>query len=79
MHVETPVGESEGKSPLSQGWRKSSYSMSNGHCVEIAFFATEGRIGIRDSKAISTGGSVLRFETRAWNTFLDELRIYPPF
>jgi hypothetical protein len=78
MHVETPVRESDDKSPLSQAWRKSSYSMSNGHCLEIAFFAVERRIGVRDSKAISKGGPVLLIEPRSWNTFLEELRTYPP-
>jgi len=77
MHVETPVGENGDKSPVSQRWRKSSYSMSNGHCLEIAFFAAERRIGVRDSNVISTDGPVLRFEPLVWGTFLDELRMYP--
>jgi len=52
-------------------WQKSSYSMSNGHCVEVRRLA-DGRIGVRDSKAI--GGPVLRFEPTAWAAFLKGLR-----
>lgn len=74
MHIETPVGENGDKSPLGQGWRKSSYSMSNGHCLELARFAGGPEIGVRDSTAISTGGPVLRFEPQAWCAFLDEIR-----
>jgi hypothetical protein len=56
------------------GWRKSSYSMSNGHCLETARFA-DGRIGVRDSKAAE--GLVLRFRPETWASFLAELRRSP--
>jgi hypothetical protein len=52
------------------GWRKSSFSMSNGHCLEAARFA--GGIGVRDSKA--TDGPVLGFGSEAWSAFVAELR-----
>jgi len=55
-------------------WRKSSYSMSNGHCLETARLAG-GRIGVRDSKAAE--GLVLRFEPGTWAAFLAELRASP--
>jgi len=51
-------------------WRKSSYSMSNGHCVEIARLSG-GRVGVRDSKA--TEKRVLRFHPETWAAFLREL------
>ena len=53
------------------GWRKSSHSMSNGQCLETARL-TDGRIGVRDSRAAK--GPVLRFEPEAWGAFLAELR-----
>jgi Domain of unknown function (DUF397) len=56
-------------------WRKSSYSLSNGQCVEAARLAS-GRIAVRDS--LAAGGPILRFEPASWGAFLSELRI-PPF
>jgi hypothetical protein len=67
----TPVADNRDDRDLIMSWLKSSYSMSNGHCVEVARFA-DGGIGVRDSKA--AGGSVLRFEPGAWAVFLQELR-----
>jgi len=55
------------------GWRKSSRSMSNGHCLEAADLA--GGIGIRDSKA--TNGPVLCFAPDAWAIFVAGLRTSP--
>jgi Domain of unknown function (DUF397) len=79
MPGETLVGENEDKSPLGQGWRKASYSMSNGHCLEVARLAGGLRIGVRDSKAVSTEGLVLRFEPRVWTSFLAEIPNFSPF
>jgi len=53
------------------GWTKSSYSMSNGHCVEVGRLA-DGRVGMRHSKV--PDGPVLRFEPAEWAAFLRELR-----
>ena len=55
----------------SVSWRKSSYSMTNGHCVEVARLA-DGGIGVRHSKI--PDGPVLRFESAVWAVFLRELR-----
>jgi Domain of unknown function (DUF397) len=69
MGYGTPEGDERGL-----GWRKSSYSMSNEHCVEAARLAG-GRIGVRHSKAVA--GPVLRFEPEAWVAFLAGLRTSP--
>lgn len=71
MAEETPMRGTEDGCYL-DGWRKSSYSMSNGHCVATAPLA-DGRIAVRDTKAGPTG-PVLRFDPAAWTAFLQELR-----
>jgi hypothetical protein len=48
-------------------WVKSSYSFSNGNCVEVAALPG-GRIGVRHSK--DTEGPVLRFTADEWQAFL---------
>ncbi len=73
MGDKTSVGDDSDRCNPGGGWRKSSYSMSNGHCVETAGLAG-GRIGVRDSKA---EGTMLRFEPAAWAAFVAELRTSP--
>jgi Domain of unknown function (DUF397) len=51
-------------------WVKSSLSMSNGNCVEVA--SLSGGIGVRDSK--DTEGPVLRFTPDEWQAFLGGVR-----
>jgi hypothetical protein len=53
-------------------WQKSSFSMANGHCVEIARIA--GGVGVRDSKV--AGGPVLVFGSAAWARFLGDVRAF---
>jgi Domain of unknown function (DUF397) len=52
-------------------WVKSSLSMSNGNCVEVASLAGGG-IAVRDSK--DTEGPVLRFTPGEWQAFLGGVR-----
>jgi len=73
MDDRTLLWDNAGECDPGEGWRRSSYSMSNGQCVEAARLPG-GSIGVRDSKA---AGSVLRFEPATWAFFLTELRKWP--
>jgi hypothetical protein len=48
-------------------WRKSSYSASQGSCVEVARVG-DGDVGVRDSK--DPGGPVQRFTRVGWASFV---------
>ncbi|MBF6225642.1 DUF397 domain-containing protein [Nocardia abscessus] len=48
-------------------WFKSSFSESNGQCVEVAHL-NDGTVGMRDSK--NPTGPALTFAPAAWDTFL---------
>ena len=48
-------------------WVKSSLSLSNGNCVEVARLA-DGQVGVRDSK--NPDGAILRFTSAGWHAFL---------
>lgn len=51
------------------GWRKSSYSIGNGQCIEAA--SGQGAILVRDSK--DPDGPVLAFTPDQWQRFLASL------
>jgi hypothetical protein len=48
-------------------WRKSSFSMANGNCVQTALLPT-GEVAVRDSKAPDRG--VLVFTPSEWRAFI---------
>jgi hypothetical protein len=52
-------------------WVKSSVSLSNGACVEVASLPG-GHVGVRDSR--DRGGPVLRFTPGEWLAFLGGAR-----
>jgi Domain of unknown function (DUF397) len=54
------------------GWRKTSYSLGNGECIEVADGLT-GRVAVRDSK--NPTGSVLVCSADEWNFFLTKIKI----
>jgi hypothetical protein len=54
-----------------QYWRKSSRSMTNGNCVEVAGLVGEF-VGVRDS--MNPRGTVLRFTLGEWGAFMEGVR-----
>jgi hypothetical protein len=52
-------------------WVKSSFSYSNGNCVEVASLYGLA-VGVRDSR--DADGVILRFATREWHAFLGGVR-----
>jgi hypothetical protein len=52
-------------------WAKSSLSLANGDCVEVATLP-DGQIGVRDSKDAT--GPVLRFTPSEWQAFIGGVR-----
>lgn len=51
-------------------WRKSSLSVNNGECVEVA--ALESRVVVRDSNR--PGGPVVSYGKGTWSVFLEALK-----
>ncbi len=70
-HPAGDIAEDAGSIRSPGPWRKSSFSMSAGDCIEVAFLAT-GRVGVRDSKAAA--GPHLRFGLAVWTAFLGDIR-----
>jgi hypothetical protein len=52
------------------GWRKASYSMANGNCVEA--ISTSTHIAVRDS--VNAGAIIILYPTRAWQVFIDGVK-----
>ena len=57
-------------SVLDGEWRKSSWSSTNGSCVEVRRSAET--VQVRDTK--DRGGPVLAFSVDAWQQFIDGVR-----
>jgi len=55
-------------------WRKSSYSIANGQCVEAA--AVRGAVTVRDT--VSPAGSQLKFPAEAWQEFTVRIKAHKP-
>ena len=68
----TPMCEQRpGDEQGSPRWTKSSLSLANGNCVEVAGLAGGG-IGVRNSR--DAGGPVLKFTPDEWYAFLGGVR-----
>ncbi|MFI9532914.1 DUF397 domain-containing protein [Nocardia fusca] len=52
-------------------WFKSSYSGTQGDCVEVAWLGS-GRVGVRDSK--NPAGPALDFAPADWDAFIARMR-----
>ena len=66
VHGDLPGGPSSG--PY---WVKSSLSLANGNCVEVAGMP-DGGVGVRNSR--DTRGPVLHFTPGEWHAFLGGVR-----
>ncbi|MFI1796571.1 DUF397 domain-containing protein [Streptomyces sp. NPDC020379] len=53
----------------SSQWRKSSYTASNGNCVEVTDIPGSQGIAIRDSKNVDIPAA--RASRQAWDMFID--------
>jgi Domain of unknown function (DUF397) len=51
-------------------WRKASYSMANGNCVEVISASTY--IAVRDS--INSGAIIISYPAPAWRAFIVEVK-----
>jgi hypothetical protein len=65
------LGDNPGGLGSESHWIKSSFSFSNGNCVEVASLL-ENEVGVRDSK--DTAGPVLRFTPAEWHAFVGGVR-----
>jgi hypothetical protein len=65
------LGGNPGSLGSESHWIKSSFSFSNGNCVEVASLPQD-EVGVRDSK--DTAGPVLRFTPTEWHAFIGGVR-----
>jgi hypothetical protein len=55
-----------------RGWRKSTWSSGGDNCVEVAY-ATDGRVGLRDTE-LEGRGPLLVFTPGEWDAFLQGVK-----
>jgi hypothetical protein len=59
--------------PAFDEWRRASYSLASGECVEASSCNSDGFVGVRDSK--NQNGSVLVYTSREWKSFIADVKI----
>jgi hypothetical protein len=52
-------------------WRKSTWSIANGQCIEVVALA-DGRLAVRDS--MDKAGSIAKFNESQWRRFTKEIK-----
>ncbi|WP_083972645.1 DUF397 domain-containing protein [Actinoplanes awajinensis] len=57
---------------MEPAWRKSSYSVANSACVEVAFSDDRDVVLVRDSK--NPAGPVLAYGADVWRSFIEDVR-----
>jgi hypothetical protein len=60
----------EGQTIKNSDWRKSTWSLGDGECVELAVI--KAQVAVRDTKGVSK--DVLHFRAASWHNFLKDLR-----
>jgi hypothetical protein len=68
-HQERTAGSAD---ESAETWRKSSWSLANGNCIEVGRLAGK-LVAVRDSK--NPRGIVLRFQQAEWDAFVDGVRM----
>lgn len=58
---------------MSVGWVKSSESIGNGQCVEVADLR-DGIVGVRNIRHADMGGPILAFTGDEWRAFIKGAR-----
>ena len=66
------INADKDRSHPSEHWRKSSFSGSNGDCIEVTVLKNDAYVGVRDTKA--TIGPYLRFHPEVWTNFVADIR-----